>query len=93
MQYETGREWLNTYLRKYRWRLAAGTLFVFISVGFGVFVPHQVGVAIDDLGAGVSYDFNPRISATLQWDSNDFRFAGTGRDPVRSTSLGLQIRY
>jgi len=56
MQYATGREWLNTYLRKYRWRLAAGTLFVFISVGFGVFVPHQVGVAIDDLGAGVSYD-------------------------------------
>jgi OOP family OmpA-OmpF porin len=44
-------------------------------------------------GAGVSFDFNPRVSATLAWDSNDFRFAGTGRDPVRSTSLGLQIRY
>jgi OmpA-OmpF porin, OOP family len=44
-------------------------------------------------GAGLSYDFNPRVSATLEWDSNDFRFAGTGRDPVRSTSLGLQIRY
>src|SRR6185369_9900283 len=41
-------------------------------------------------GAGVSYDFNPRVSATLEWDSNDFRFAGTGRDPVRSTNHGLQ---
>jgi OmpA-OmpF porin, OOP family len=45
------------------------------------------------VGAGVSYDFTPRLSATLEWDSNDFRFAGTGRDPVRSTSLGLQFRY
>ncbi len=44
-------------------------------------------------GAGVSYDFTPRLSATLQWDSNDFRFAGSGRDAVRSTSLGLQYRY
>jgi OmpA-OmpF porin, OOP family len=44
-------------------------------------------------GAGVSFDFTPRVSATLEWDSNDFRFAGSGRDPVRSTSLGLQIRY
>jgi opacity protein-like surface antigen len=44
-------------------------------------------------GAGVSYDFTPRVSAVLEWDSNDFRFAGTGRDPVRSTSLGLKIRY
>jgi OOP family OmpA-OmpF porin len=43
-------------------------------------------------GAGVSVDFTPRLSATLEWDSNDFRFSG-GRDPVRSTSLGLQYRY
>lgn len=44
-------------------------------------------------GAGVSYDFTPRLSATLAWDSHDFRFAGSGRDPVRSTSLGLQYKY
>jgi opacity protein-like surface antigen len=44
-------------------------------------------------GAGLSYDITPRLSATLEWDSNDFRFAGGGRDPVRSTSLGLQYRY
>ena len=44
-------------------------------------------------GAGVSYDITPRLSATLEWDSNDFRFAGGNRDPVRSTSLGLQYRY
>ncbi len=44
-------------------------------------------------GVGLSFDFTPRLSATLQWDSNDFHFAGTGRDAVRSTSLGLQYRY
>jgi len=44
-------------------------------------------------GAGVSFDFTPRLSATLEWDRDDFRFAGAGRDPVRSTSLGLQFRY
>ncbi|MFC5498425.1 outer membrane beta-barrel protein [Caenimonas terrae] len=44
-------------------------------------------------GAGVSYDFTPQLSATLAWDSHDFHFAGSGRDPVRSTSLGLQYKY
>ena len=44
-------------------------------------------------GAGVSYEFTPRLSATLGWDSHDFVFAGSGRDPVRSTSLGLQYKY
>jgi opacity protein-like surface antigen len=44
-------------------------------------------------GAGVSFAFTPRLSATLEWDSNDYRFPGTGRDPVRSTNLGLQYRY
>ncbi|MBA3771069.1 MAG: hypothetical protein H0X13_00905 [Ramlibacter sp.] len=44
-------------------------------------------------GGGLSWDFTPRVSATLEWDSNDFRFAGGGRDTVRSTSLGLKFRY
>jgi len=44
-------------------------------------------------GAGVSFSFTPRLSATLEWDSNDYRLPGAGRDPVRSTSLGLQYRY
>lgn len=44
-------------------------------------------------GAGVSFAFTPRLSATLEWDSNDFRLPGAGRDSVRSTSLGLQYRY
>lgn len=44
-------------------------------------------------GAGVSLAFTKRLSATLEWESNDFRFAGSVGDPVRSTNLGLQYRY
>jgi OOP family OmpA-OmpF porin len=43
-------------------------------------------------GGGVSYDITPQLSATFEWDSHDLRFS-TGRDPVRSTNLGLQLRY
>ena len=41
---------------------------------------------------GLSYEINRRWSATLEVESHDFRFGG-GRDPVRSTNLGLQFRY
>jgi OmpA-OmpF porin, OOP family len=44
-------------------------------------------------GAGLSFDFTPSLSATLQWDSTEFPNAGGARDPVRSTSLGLKYRY
>lgn len=44
-------------------------------------------------GGGVSYDITPRLSATLEMDSQGFRFPGGTRDPVRSTSLGLRLRY
>jgi hypothetical protein len=44
-------------------------------------------------GAGLSFDFNQRLSATLQWDSTDTPLISGGRDPVRSTSLGLKYRY
>ena len=41
-------------------------------------------------GVGVSWDFSPRGSAVLGWDSWDLR---SGGEPVRATSLGLQWRY
>lgn len=44
-------------------------------------------------GGGVSYDITPRVSATLEWDSHDMRFANGAREPVRSTNLGLRFRY
>jgi opacity protein-like surface antigen len=44
-------------------------------------------------GGGVSYAITPRLSATIEMDSRDYRFSSGARDPVRSTSLGLQWRY
>jgi len=60
--------------------------------------PALAGTASDQgfgiaYGAGVSFDFTRRLSATFELESSDFRFAGTGRDPVRSANLGLQYRY
>ena len=44
-------------------------------------------------GAGVSWSFSPRGSATLGWDSQELRLPGTGRDTMHSARLGLQWRY
>jgi ATP-binding cassette subfamily B protein len=52
--FATGRDWLLFYLKKYRWRLIFGTLFVLISVALGVFTPRYTGVAIDYLSASGS---------------------------------------
>lgn len=72
----------TTYGRTETSALAASSIPTGSEQGFGL-----------SYGGGISYDFSPRLSATLGWDSNDFRFAGGGRDPVRATSLGLQYRY
>ncbi len=61
-------------------------------VGSGVAAGNEHGFGLS-YGAGITYDFTPKLSGVLAWDSHDFRFAGSGRDTVRSTSLGLQYRY
>jgi len=60
--------------------------------GSGVVAGSDNGFGLS-YGLGVSYDFSPRVSAVLGWDSHDLRFAGTGRDAVRTTTLGVQFRY
>ncbi len=56
-KYPTGNAWLLSYQKKYLWRLIAGTLFVLGSTIFSVFVPNQVGKAIDELKtAGVTIE-------------------------------------
>jgi ATP-binding cassette, subfamily B, multidrug efflux pump len=47
--YATGTAWLLSYQKKYLWRLLVGTFFVLVSNCFAVFVPSQVGKAIDYL--------------------------------------------
>lgn len=44
------------------------------------------------LGAGLSWDFSSKMSAVLEWDRYDFHFR-SGRDPVHTTSIGLQYKF
>lgn len=44
------------------------------------------------VGAGLSWDFSPRMSAVLEWDRYNFHFRSS-RDAVNTTSLGLQYHY
>lgn len=55
--------------------------------------PAEAGYGLS-FGAGLSLSVTPRLSASFGLDSHELRLGGTGpRDPVRSTSLGLQYRY
>lgn len=44
-------------------------------------------------GLGAEYAFNPTMSAVLQYDEHRLKFAGTGRDRVSTTTVGLRYRF
>lgn len=44
-------------------------------------------------GAGVEYAFNPQLSAVLQYDEHNMKFAGTGRERISATTVGLRYRF
>lgn len=62
------------------------------TAGSGIAASRERGFGVS-YGLGLSWDFSPRMSAVVEWDSYDLRFAGGNREPVRATSLGLQFRY
>jgi opacity protein-like surface antigen len=44
-------------------------------------------------GLGAEYAFTPQLSAVLQYDSHDLKFAGSGRDRVSATTAGLRYKF
>lgn len=44
-------------------------------------------------GIGAEYAFNPQLSAVLQYDEHNMKFAGTGRERVGATTAGLRYRF
>ena len=44
-------------------------------------------------GVGAEYIFSPNWSGVLQYDEYRMKFAGTGRDKVNATSLGVRYRF
>jgi ATP-binding cassette subfamily B protein len=44
------------YFARYRWNVAVGISFILFSTIFGLVVPYLVGVAIDDLSEGITWE-------------------------------------
>ena len=44
------------YFRPYKWHIISGIFFILVSMLFGLLVPYLVGVAVDDLAAGVTWE-------------------------------------
>lgn len=44
-------------------------------------------------GVGAEFLFNPQLSAVLQYDEYNLKFAGGTRDRINTTSLGLRYRF
>ena len=44
------------YFGPYRWYLAAGIASIAVSLAFGLLIPYLVGLAVDDLGRGITWE-------------------------------------
>ena len=44
-------------------------------------------------GIGAEFAFNPQLSAVLQYDMYNLKFAGGNRDSINTTSLGLRYKF
>ncbi len=65
------------YLRPYKWQMIAGIFFILVSLGFGLLVPYLVGVAVDDLAAGVTWQkvvYYPLVILGVNFASGIFLF-------------------
>ena len=44
-------------------------------------------------GIGAEFAFNPQLSAVLQYESHDLKFAGDRNDNVAATTLGVRYKF
>ncbi len=44
-------------------------------------------------GGGVGYDFGTNSTVVAEWNRTEYRFAGVGRKPVETTSIGYVWRF
>lgn len=58
----------------------------------GVASGNESGFGIS-YGIGAEYAFNPKLSAVLQYDEHNMKFAGTGRERISATTVGLRYRF
>lgn len=60
--------------------------------GSGITAGNESGFGLS-YGIGAEYLFSPTLSAVLQYDNHDLKFAGSGRDRVSATTLGIRYRF
>lgn len=65
------------YFRPYKWYIISGIFFILVSMLFGLMVPYLVGVAVDDLAAGVTWEkvvYYPLVILAVNAASGVFLF-------------------
>lgn len=62
------------------------------NIASGVVAGKQTGWG-GSYGIGAEFLFNPQLSAVLQYDEYNLKFAGGTRDRINTTSLGLRYRF
>ena len=65
------------YFGPYRGTIALGILCILFSMAFGLMVPYLVGRAVDDLGAGITWDkviYYPLVILAANFGSGIFLF-------------------
>lgn len=60
--------------------------------GTGIVSGSESGFGLS-YGIGVEYVFTPQLSAVLQYESQDMKFAGDRDDRVSNTSVGVRYRF
>jgi opacity protein-like surface antigen len=69
----------------------AGTLYSRSSVTTDVASSHDNNWGLT-YGVGLSFDFTPKVAATLSWDRSNVHFAGS-QEHINATSVGLKYRF
>lgn len=62
------------------------------AVGSGVSPGRASGFGLS-YGIGAEYAFSPSLSAVVQYDEYNLKFANAGRSRINTTSLGLRYRF
>jgi len=65
------------YFKPYKWYIISGIFFILVSMLFGLMVPYLVGVAVDDLAAGVTWEkvvYYPLVILAVNAASGVFLF-------------------
>jgi len=62
------------------------------SISSGVISGNETDLGLS-YGLGAEYAFNTQLSAVLQYDEYNMKFAGGNRDRINTTSVGLRYKF